>query len=260
MADFDIIAGTLRQNRTDRTKWEFFSDSDIAHVTVGFDPDPDMIHSNGYTKLHPQGGEDRILAYFKHTTDQRRISDVTGYYDKVVAVNASADETLTRDWGISVGAKVTRSGVLISGHMNRAIDGRVYYDPAIREWVVEDLSGNSGVHIRNWDSLAGILEVGHDWMPNKQVSLTPDLRDGAISAIYPPMLQRSEQDSFCVKFGRLDNLAMYPRVGTRSSGMSFSWSRNYAGRVRFDGEDGWSTIPWGVGQAGNIWVQGWMKP
>lgn len=264
-AKYDVVAGVIRQNPADRTKWEFLNDS--AHAPVGFDPDPAMLDSLG-NPIYPTAAGGSLLLFFKHTTDLRRINGADlGYYDRVVGVNAWTDETLAKDWGIQVGAKTTRSGMLIYGSMHKTRHGRVYYSGST--WVCdEDSTHPTDAVTATWDSGLGVLTVTHGWLPGQNLRLDVDFRstsgdeDGLVSTPFIPVRGRIISDTqFTVRF--LQEGGAGPgfgsRVGSAGTGMSFRWTKSYDGPVRFDGTLGWDIIPWDTGDTGNIWIGGTMR-
>lgn len=265
-AKYDLIGGVLRQNSADRTQWNFLNDS--AHIPVGFDPARPLLASDGTTNLAPRAAGQSLLFFFKQVTDQRQLNvALDGYYDRVVAVNAWADETLSKDWGISLGAKVTRSGLLVYGSMHKTRHGRIYWSGS--QWVMDEDSWHPTDTVSvSWDSTGGVLTVTHGWLPGQNLRLDVDMRatsgteGGIVATPFLPVRGRIISDTqFTVRFLADGSVGpgFSPRTGAPGTGMSFRWTKSYDGPVTFDGTNGWDSIPWDEGDTGNIWVHGFMR-
>ena len=254
---YDIVGGVLRQDPADRTKWLFLNDT--AHAPVGFDPDPAMLASDGTTPLHPRAAGNTLLLFFKNATDARRLDvNALGYYDRVVSCNAWTDETLTKDWGISVGAKVTRSGLVIYGSMHKSRHGRIYWDGTAWQ-ASEDAYHPTGTVTTSYDSGTGVLTVNHEFLPGQILDLEEDTRGGLTPS--PHDVKRYDVESAGTQFRVVfrDYVTGAVITGAPDTSMSFRWTKSYDGPVNFDGTFGWDVIPWDTGDAGNIWIFGAMR-
>lgn len=267
-AKYDIIGGVLRQNSADRTQWNFLNDS--AHVPVGFNPARPLLASDGTTNLAPRAAGQTLLFFFKHTTDARQINVAdNGYYDRVSAVNAWADETLSKDWGIALGAKVTRSGLTVYGSMHKTRHGRIYWSGS--SWqITEDTSHPTGAVTVSYDAgspaspgpfAPAKLTVNHGWLPGNNLRVEPDARAGIPTSLFNPIVYNRTNTSFEVVFQQEGGAGpgFGFRQGTEGVGMCFRWTKSYDGPVTFDGTNGWDVIPWDENGTGNIWVQGIMR-
>ncbi len=253
----DFVAGVLRQNAADRTQWAFINDS--THRPVGFDPDPNFFASDGVTRLNPYTAGVSLLAYWKRRTDALRADVNSGVmYDRILACTVTADERLSYDWGIMLGARVTRTGIVVNGSMHKARHGRIYWNGS--DFVSDQDSFHpTGTVTTSYDPAAGTLTVNHGWLPGQDLILVPDTRTGVISTLFIPMRKNVTNTSFELQF-------MVPntggiRTGSPGSGMSFRWTKAYNGPVFFDGSNGWDIIPWSDNGSddGNIWVYGIMQ-
>lgn len=256
-AKFDFFTGVLRQNPSVRTKW--FWMNDIAHVPVGFDPDPDMLSSTG-NPLYPNAAGGTLLAFYKRQTDARRIDDLStaGWYNRVGAIAVVPDEILARDWGVSVGAKVTRTGIKIHGSMHKTRHGRIYWTGSAWDADSDGLHP-TGVVSTSWDATNGILTVDHEWLPGYALTLVPDCRAGLVSTPFMPVFYEVNANGtqFKLRFaadGAGPGFGL--RTGSPGSGMSFRWTKTYDGPLMFDGSLGFENLPWADGENGNLFVIG----
>lgn len=253
----DIVAGVLRQSATTRTQWGWINDG--VHIPVGFDPTASFFASDGVTRLNPYTAGVSLLAYWKLRTDALRLnagSDVA--YKRIIACAVTTDERLSYDWGIQVGARVTRTGLVINGSMHKTRVGRIHWNGSDFVAAADSLHPTGDV-TTSWDSTNGILTVNHGWLPGQDLVVAPDTRAGAVPTIWIPVRETVTNTSFQVRF-LIPNTGAY-RTGTAGSGMSFRWSKSYNGPVFFDGTDGWDAIPWSDNGTddGNIWVFGIME-
>lgn len=113
---FHILAGSIRQDDSDPTVWDWIEDSN--HEKIGFDDEITIDSSNYYVKVN---------------FDQE--------YDKVVTFIATPDNYLASNAEVSIGASVGLDNALISMGTSHRIDGMVYYDPTNEEWV-DSLGGS----------------------------------------------------------------------------------------------------------------------
>ena len=262
-AKYDLVAGALRQNPTDRTRWQWLS-GDGAHEPVGVDPDPNLLGSDGVTPLYPRAAGDTLLFFYKQNTDARKINVLdANFYDRIGAVPVHADEVLSRDWGITVGSRVTRSGVQVKGSMHKERVGRLHWNGTEME-AADDAAHPAGAVTTSWNSTTGVLTVNHDWLPGYNLFVEPDLRDsaGTISSIWIPVFDRVVSNTqFQIKFlvPSGSNAGFDWRTGALGFGASFRWKKSYHGPVIFDGSDGWDAIPWHIGGTANLWVGGCMR-
>ncbi len=257
-AKMDIVAGVLRQDASDLTKWQFLNDD--AHRTVGFDPTATIVSSNG-TVISPTASAFSMLVFWKSVTDARKIDNdsVAGWKNRVLGVIVAADEELTQNWGIMLGGRVTRTGILINGSMHKQRTARVYHNSTEFLSTTTSIDG-AGTIVTSYDSGTGTLTVNHDWLPGNTLHLQPDLRDGLITNVFQPVLKNIVSPTqFTMYFQDLAGTgAVY--TGAPGTKMSFKFTKRYDGAVKFDGTDGWDIIPWKTTDAnGNIWVYGAMQ-
>lgn len=260
---FDLIGGTLRQRTDDLTKYYFLDDG--VHAPLGFDSDQNMVQPDG-SPLYPRAAGINLAAWFKRTTDVRRLisgSDAGGY-DRIISLIAGADDDTSRVWGLSVGAKVLRTGIQIHGSVHRSRSGRIYWDGSTFATVHDALHPTGNVTV-TWDN-TNTLTVTHDWLPGQDLTLEVDTRGGGVATPFIPVRHSVNTNGTEFKVQFLTDGATGPGFGLRTgavggvppgSGMSFRWTRSYDGPMYWDGTSGFDNIDLSVN--GNIWVLGVMQ-
>lgn len=250
----DFVAGVLRQNPSDRTKWVFLDD--VAHRPVGFDSTASILGSDG-SVISPSASGQTLVALYKLVTDARQLDiNSPAAYDRILACVVTPDEEITNKFGITLGGRVTRTGIQILGSMHKAINVRVYYNGS---WQITD----DGLHDGNftnasYDSSTGVLTIDHDWIPGQNVTVLPDSRSGNATSLFLPVRHTVTNTQIKIQFLDLAGTgAVY--TGAASTNMNVRITKAYDGPVYFDGTNGFDNIPWSTSDAGNIWVFGIMQ-
>lgn len=248
------IFGVLRQRTDDRTKWQFLDDT--AHKPLGFDSTYPLYAFDGTTVIGPKASGNNLLVFYKNRTDNWKTTmSPTVSYDLVGNCLVTADELLTKDWGITLGAQVTRTGITIQGSMHKTRTMRVYYNGS--SWVVtNDALQTFGTVTTSYDTGTGVLTVTHDWLPGQSLRVDPDGRSGLITTMHMPVRREVVSDtSFTVQFRDWAGAII---TGAATTAMSFRAEKAYHGALYMDGTNGFDAIPWSTADAGNIWISGEM--
>lgn len=155
-----IVAGSIRQRADDRTKWDYISDS--AHTPIGLSG----------TFATAAGGS--ITIPFDTT------------YKRVISFVAGPDETFANRLGMSVGASVGLSNVVLNATACFSGAFTLRYDGA--NWVFASGTGQeiapAFVSYTN-----GTLRVSHGYCRGISIQLTPFSNNGGVTNPYLPIVK-----------------------------------------------------------------------
>lgn len=220
-AELVTVAGTIRQDAYDRSKWTFVQDA--RHQPVGFSPTIEV------------KGTDLVL----------RFSPAFG---RVVSFIAAPDETMASQMGVSVGSSVDTDAVAIRLSITQAITGQVWWDNGWHHQVDSLITGPREAEAPKF--VGSTLLVNADELPGTGLQLSPWTRDGKVVP-YVPAVRLSVKNSFSMAF--LDGAAF---ASTPNERMAFTYTKVVSGPVRVDDQGGSTGLPL---FSGNIWVIGVME-
>ncbi len=218
----DIVAGAIRQNAADRTKWDFISDS--AHAPINI--------SGTYAAAV---GSTIRINYLKT-------------YKKVHAFIAGCDEYFSNAYSMSVGGSVGLSytELKIGGKINGA--GRVYYNGSA--WAIQEQSGSDLIKdAANVVFTGGNLDITHSFCRARKICLTP-FSISANPGPYIPTIKGYNDTSMRINFYNSTTGNLVTAADTR---MDFLYTRDYNDGWFTDGTNGFSDLPL---ENGNIWFMG----
>lgn len=219
--DLVTVAGTIRQDVHDRSKWVFVQDT--KHQQVGFTP---TIEAKG---------TDLVLQFSQE-------------FGKVVSFIAAPDETMASEMGVSVGASVNTDAVAIRLSITQAITGQVWWDNGWHHQVDSLITGPREAEAPKF--VGATLLVSADDLPGTGLQLSPWTRDGKVVP-YVPAVRLSVKNSFSMAF--LDGTGF---ASTPNDRMAFTYTKVISGPVRVDDQGGSTGLPL---FSGNIWVMGVME-
>jgi len=224
-----IIAGTLRQDATTRSQWNWIKD--VGHEPIGVD---DSVPATAT-------GDILFVNYDKT-------------YTKTLVVSATPDETLASKLGMSVGTSVGLSGFNMKASVNLTLAASIKWNGT--SWDIGYGTGQGGVGAHNVNitnvALTGAnLEIDHDWIPGFNLSLIGFTDNGAVIP-YIPVLKSTNTIQTVINF--VDYAGAF--VQPEDTRMSFVLVKQYNGGVDLDGTNNGDTLDLDLG---NIWVQGIMQ-
>lgn len=221
-----FVAGALRQDSTDRTKWNFITNS--THRPIGFGGDFALASSSG------------ISLQFNRT------------YSKVVAFGVYPDETFAGSANVSFGANVTTSGATIKAGSFFTGAFSVRYTGAA--WSITSVSGSHITPVEGGYT-NGVLRITHDYCRGGNVFVAPWSSNGGNWGYIPVI--REVGDSF-VDIEWIDGATgnVYTSA-TPSWKMQAVVTKHHEGPIDLDGSNGATSL---LGEdtavSGNIWVWG----
>ena len=223
----EVVAGAIRQNEEDRTKWDFISDS--LHQPIGVSG----------TQATASGSTITI--------------DYAKTYSKVLCAMVGPDEYLANAHNLSVGASVGVDKMQIRA--SGSIEGFYIISWNGTEWV--KVTG-TGQDIGGADKLtlsysSGFLTVNHGYCRGSNVSITPYTADSGSQPPFTPVLYGTlGHNSFKVRF--IDHeTGSYITDGVPRVGMSFIFNKSYAEGLHLDGSNGSEDLNLHLG---NLWFYG----
>ncbi|HEL3815842.1 TPA: hypothetical protein ACKP5X_002564 [Stenotrophomonas maltophilia] len=220
-AELVTVAGTIRQDPHDRSKWTFVEDA--RHKPVGFAP------------TVVAKGTDLILQF-------------SPAFGRVVSFITAPDETMASQLGVSVGSSVDPDAVVIRLSITQSVTGQVWWDNGWHHQVDSLVTGPRDVEAPKF--VGSTLLIRADELPGTGLQLSPWTRDGKVVP-YVPAVRLAVRNSFSVAF--LDGAAF---ASTPNERMAFTYTKVVSGPVRVDGGGG----PTGLALfSGNIWVMGVME-
>jgi len=170
-SEIGIVAGTVRQDDTDRTKWYFINDA--SHEPVGV--------SGAYATA---SGGTITLNY-----------DTT--YSEVISMVVAPDETFANQMNISCGGSVGLSRVLISA--SSAFTGAFTLEWTGSAWSF--ISGTAQLLDPTFVSYnAGTLTLSHDYCRGAAITVAPWSDGGEVVNPYIPLIKTVGQDQVAIQW------------------------------------------------------------
>lgn len=215
------VAGTIRQDPHDHSKWTFVEDD--KHQPIGFAPTIEARGTDLVLQFEPKFG-------------------------RVVYFIAAPDETMASQLAVSVGASVDTDAVALRLSVTQAVTGQVWWDNGWHHRVDSMVTGASDAQVPTF--VGSTLMVSSNDMPGTGLQLSPWTRDGKVVP-YIPAVRLSVKNSFSMAF--LDGKSF---ASTPNERMAFTYTKVVSGPVRVDGQGGSAGLPL---FSGNIWVIGVME-
>ena len=166
-----IVAGAIRQDATDRTKWNYISDS--THTPVGVSG----------TFATASGGSITIPY------------DTT--YSRVISFIAGPDESFANRIGLSVGASVGLSSAVINATACFSGAFTLRYDGAA--WVLASGTGQDIAPVVG-SYLNGTLTIDHGYCRGVGAQLSSFSNNGGVTNPYLPVLKTVGNDSMDIQW------------------------------------------------------------
>lgn len=224
-ASIEIIGGAIRQDPTDRTKWNFIDDS--LHDPIGISGTYAVASSGNIT-----------INYGKT-------------YSKVLAFSAGPDETLANTLGVHVGASVGLSSAVINCGSHFQGAATINYDGSGTWNITPGANQDIGITFNAYTGAGGYAVFDHNYCRGIDITVQPDTVGATISNPYIPVLRSAGNTSFQVAF--MDPTTGSLVTGAASTRMAFRVSKRNNGGLYLDGTNGSDTL--GL-DAGNIWFFG----
>lgn len=220
---FHLIAGVIRQNNEEPTKWNYLDNE--GHKPMGV--------KNTYAEASSNA--------IKITFDRE--------YDRVVSFVCSPDEYFAQRC-VTIGASVGLGYATLNLGTTSGISGNIYYDGS--KWVSQNLDGYSTQRTVTLTN-SGELRLVHEDIgaPYSEYLLSPLNSAVDITGLYTPMVNYSGNSATQTVFRFMTPAGNVITNGTATTKMTF---RYYIGGQRPFIVDGTR----GVWSAGNIWFSGIM--
>lgn len=223
----EFVAGSIRQNATTRTNWDWIKDS--GHEPVGVDDSTPAVAS---------GSEITV--------------NLNKTYSKVLTLICGADETLSNALGLTVGASVGLSSFVIKGNVDLTLAVELYYNGT--SWAINYGAGQGGlpdnsINITSTSFTGSTLTIDHEWIGGLDVAVAGNTRGGS-TLPYVPMIRNITDTSIELTFFDRDTGAAITAVDTS---MSVILSKNFSAGIRMDGVDNGDALNL---DTGNIWFFG----
>ncbi|HEY4546094.1 MAG TPA: hypothetical protein VIG90_06675 [Pedomonas sp.] len=229
----EIVAGVIRQDAEDKTKWNYINDA--GHVPIGV------------TGTYALATGSEILVRFAKT------------YKRVLSMVMGPDELLSNRHGMSVGASVGLSTMTLKASIEKTLSARVHWDSV--QWQVAYGAGqgstadNGNVSITGINiPSAGTVQIDHTPCPGNNVSVIPNTRGGVVIP-YIPALRGITDTQIAINYinPATDTLRTDATATTR---MSMQVNKSFRGGVLLDGTGGSDMYRFNLG---NIWFFGIME-
>lgn len=216
----EVVAGTIRQDPTDLTKWEFINDE--GHRPLG-------VNGNFATAVGSS-----ITIPFKKT------------YSKVIAFIASPDENLSNRHNIALGSSVSLSSAMIQGSASVHGSGEIYYNGT--SWVVASGAGQDILTGFTPTFAGSTLTVPHSYCPGFGLTINATTRNGTVLP-YIPVIRQITATQFTVSFLNYEGAF----VSVADTKMAITFNKQYHEGILLDGTGGSSALNL---KDGNIWFMG----
>lgn len=224
----EIVSGTLRQDATIRTNWNWIKDAN--HEPIGVDDSTPAIASSS-----------SLTIPFLKT------------YTKALTFVCSADETLANALNFLPGASLGLSSAIIKASIDLTLAAHIYYDGASWQKVYGPGQGGAGAHNVNITNIAiavgGLITIDHSWITGIDVTLTGKT-NGTIPLI--PIIDTITDTAITLYFVDYTGAV----VTSPTTAMSLTMTKNFAEGIRLDGVDNGATLDL---DAGNMWFFGLMQ-
>lgn len=227
-SQIEIVAGTIKQNTTTRTQWDYISDA--SHAPLG------------------------VSGSYATATGSVIQIDYGKTYSRVISFVCGPDETLANAYGLSIGASVGLSNAQIKASISQTLAAQIYYDGADWQTVYGTGQGGSAdynVNITSMSYASGSLTINHDRMNGADISILAHSRDGAVTP-YVPFIR--SQTSTQVVVGFLDVVGgALVTGGTPTTSCSLLITKRFGEGILLDGTAGSDTYQL---DGGNLWFYG----
>lgn len=238
----EIVCGTIRQNASDRTKWDWIKDAN--HEPIGVD--------------------DSVQAV---ATGSELVINFTRTFSKVLSFVCGPDEDLANAGGAKIGASVGLSSATFKMSLDKHLAAAIQYTGS-STWGVTYGAGQGGTSDHNvnissvtHDNATGITTITHDALPGYDVSVIPYSGGATLAGGVPhiPVLHSTNADyssgTYETKIKWIDP-ATGAFVLTQNAPMACIFSKSFNSGVYLDGTFG--TSVWDFDK-GNIWFFGLMQ-
>lgn len=225
----EIISGTLRQDETDRTQWNWIKDG--QHEPLGVDDSVPAAAS----------GSVLTIPFLKS-------------YTKVLSIVAGPDESLANAIGFTCGASIGLGTMEIKASVNQVLSAAIWWDGADWQWGFgpgQGGPGNFGVDISSITFDSANITINHDSINGTDAQVIGYTRDGVVNPL-PVDVRNLVLPTKSILSVR-DWSGGYTM--SESTNMSFIYSKRFAGGIFMDGTNGSESYDL---DKGNIWFIGIM--
>lgn len=220
-----IVAGAIRQNTSDRTRWDFINDS--LHEPVGV--------SGAFATA--AGG--KITITFDKT------------YSEVISFIATPDETLSNVLDMTMGASVGLSSAVISASSQRQGAFTLSYDTGVWDFV-SGTNQDINPTLETYDN--GTLTIAHNYCRGINVNISPYSLNGSVLNPYIPIVKTVSNVSIGIQW--IDTQTGNIVTGSASERMKAVVSKVNNGGLYLDGTNDSNSLNL---DSGNIWFYGIFK-
>lgn len=222
----EIVAGTLRQNASDRTKWDWIADAN--HVGVGVN-----------TAVQATASGSQLTVNFNKT------------YSRVITFLCGPDETLANRLNFTCGASVGLSSANIKASINLTLAALIRYTGAT--WEIAYGTGQGGISSHNVEITSAVFSSGnltlaHSWCDGADAQVSPWSNGGAVVP-YIPVIRSIADGQTIVSFANYAGAF----VTTADTNMAFGIRKNFSEGIVLDGTGGTEALDLDLG---NIWMIG----
>lgn len=219
----EVVAGVLRQNEADPSKWDFINDG--FHVPVGVNTATITASSSN------------LMVLFNKT------------FGRVISFVVGPDEYLANRFGMQLGASVALDSATIKASAQFAITSRIYFDETTQSWIVQSGSGSIAGEVTVTNN-GGIVTITHPPILGINTELLEWSYNTTIIPYQPLIISQSDtQVSF-----RMLNTTTRSFVAAPDKHFSFYFKKRNQGGVLLDGSGGHNSIL--DFHNGNIWFFG----
>tara|TARA_A100000164_G_scaffold101036_2_gene88386 strand:- start:1009 stop:1860 length:852 start_codon:yes stop_codon:yes gene_type:complete len=164
--DIRVVAGSIKQNATDRTKWDYQNDSDSQTV--------------GVTGTQATASNTAITLNFDQT------------YSKCLSFVVSADDDFASTFGINVGAQATGSSATIKANCNFSGGAQIRWVGT--QWAMISQAG-SQINPTFSSYSNGLLNFTHDYCRGSAISADPYSDGNYITNPYLPVFNNAAENA-----------------------------------------------------------------
>ncbi len=222
-----VVAGSIKQNATDRTKWDYQNDSDSKTV--------------GVTGTQATASGTAITINFDTT------------YSKCISFIASSDDDYASTFGINVGAQATGSAATIKANCN--FSGGAQLRWVGTQWAMISQAGSqmnpTFVSFSN-----GLLTFSHDYCRGSAISADPYSDGNYITNPYLPVLNNAAENTVARIVWMDPTTGNILTPSTPSTRMGVVFNKSNSGPLFLDGTNDSQTINGSDVQTGEISFMG----
>lgn len=228
-----IISGTVQQNATTRSQWDWIKDTE--HEPLGVDDSTPAIAT----------GTGLVIPF-----DQT--------YTKALTMTVCPDETLASNLGMTIGPSIGLSSMLLQASINLTLSAHIKWNGSawVKVYGESQGAGNHEAEITNMVGSGSSLTITHTWIPGTALALTPHSDGGAVAPNMPTIQTQSDLQvvvNFVNAGGTL--------AAVNDTKSSFQFVKNFRGKVYLDGGSAGGSPSGDVLDLdrGNIWFHGIMQ-